>query len=279
MSFDANEIGVESGQPIELYQFTLGSSHTRLTSSENDVTIPSTLETFVAQALTRSNIVQESSDPGSQKLSVRMPASHPLVQQYRNIAPGRRATLTIYRMHRADLGVSDERQTIFKGSIRNVAFADDGRVAVMTVLPVTSAYSKPTPRRTYQGLCSHMLYDARCTINRDDPAFRHDGTVTAVSGDTVTVSGAATFSGALADFFVAGYLEVDGDFRTVVAQSGDVLTIVVPFLESPLGKAVVARAGCKQRAVEDCEDKFNNLVNFGGFPYVPKSNPFETGIF
>lgn len=279
MGFDENETGNESGRPIELYQFTLGSSHLRLTSSENDVIIPSTLETFIAQAVTRTNLVQESSDPGSQKLSVRMPASNPFVQQYLSIAPGQRATLTIYRIHRADLGGSDERQTIFKGSIRNVAFAEDGRIAVLTVLPVTAAYSKPTPRRTYQGLCSHMLYDARCTIDRDDPNFRHDGTVTAVSGDTITVSGASAFSGAFADFFVAGYLEIDGDFRTVVAQSGDVLTIVVPFLESPLGKAVIARAGCKQRALEDCEDKFNNLDNFGGFPYVPKSNPFETGIF
>lgn len=277
MTFNANETGVETGQPIELYEFVIGADRTRMTSSENDVTLTTTLETFEAEAISRGRIVEEVGDPTSNKLEVRLPAAHDFVQQFRSIAPGQRATLTLFRLHRADLGGSEDRTQIFKGTLRNVSYTKDGRVAIIQVLSITSAYSRPTPRRTYQGLCNHMLYDSRCTISKDDPSFRHIGACTGVSGDTITVTGVAAFN-ALTDFFEAGFVEFNSDFRTVVAQSGDVLTLIAPFLTSPLGSNVIVRAGCKHRISTDCDSKFSNLDNFGGFPYVPKKNPFTSGL-
>lgn len=278
MAYDTIESSVESGQPIELYEFRVGTERTRLTSSENDVVIPSSLETYVAETISRGEIVDEVVARSSNRLEVRLPAENEFVAQFRSLAPGEFATLTLFRVHRGDLGGSDDRVTVFKGTVRNVSYVDNGRVAVVQVLAITSALSRPVPRRTYQGLCNHMLYDSRCTIDKDDPSFRLISTVTAVSGDVVTVSGANAFSGSFADFFVAGYVEFDNDFRTVVGQSGDDLTLILPFKESPLNQTVIARAGCKHRIVEDCTDKFVNVENFGGFPYVPKKNPFVTGI-
>lgn len=277
MTFDANETGVETGQPIELYEFVIGSTRTRMTSSENDVTIPSTSETFTATAIKRGELVEKINDPATNRLSVELPADNAFVTQFRNISPGNRAILSIFRMHRGDLGGSDEKITIFKGTIRNVSYINNGRETVLHILPITSAYSRAIPRKMYQGLCNHMLYDARCTISKDDASFKFIGNVSAVSGSILTVDGAAAFD-PLTDFFQSGYVEFNNDFRTITFQSNNNLTLITPFLNSPLGSNVIARAGCKHRVTTDCTNKFNNLVNFGGFPFVPKANPFRTGI-
>lgn len=277
MAFAGNETGTETGQPIELYEFRVGTSVTRMTSSENDVTLTTTGETFAAEPVRRSKIEQELSNPSGGRLEVDLPASNDFVKDFRDIAPGQRATLTLTRLHRADLGGSEDRVTIFKGTVRTISYLEDGRRAKIQVLPLTAAYSRRVPRRTYQGLCNHMLYDSLCTLDPDDPSFRFDGTVSAVSGSTITVPGAGAHN-ALADFFEAGFVEFQDDFRQVIAQSGDTLTLLAPFRDSPAGGAVVVRAGCKHRFVTDCRDKFSNEDNFGGFPYVPKKNPYATGL-
>lgn len=277
MVFDTIESSQESGQPIELYEFRIGTNRWRRTSSENDVTLPSTLETYTAAPIERGPLRQEVNDPTADRLEVRMPADDEFVTQFRNIAPGGKATLTLFRLHRGDLGGSDDRAQIFKGTVRNVSYADNGRVAVVQTLPLTSAAARSIPRRTYQGPCNHQLYDSRCTIDKDSSSFKFTGTVSAVNGDVITVTGAGAFN-ALADFFQGGYVEFENDFRDITAQSGDDLTLITPFLNSPNGETVIARAGCQHRLVTDCQTKFSNEDNFGGFPYVPKRNPYQTGI-
>lgn len=279
MVFNTIETSTESGQPIELYEFTIGTTTTRLTSSENDVLLTSTSKTYTATNLQRSGLATETNSSTSNRLTVTMPAEHDFVVQFRTIPPGQRAFLTIQRLHRDDLGGSEDRITIFKGTIRNISYTNNCREAVLYLLPLTSAFSRHIPRRTYQSLCPHMLYSPSpaCTLSKDDPLFRYFGTVSAVNGDVITVTGAGSFSG-LADFFEAGYVEFNNDHRDIEAQSGDDLTLIVPFLISPLGSTVICRAGCKHRHITDCKNKFSNQFNYGGFPYVPKKNPFETGL-
>jgi uncharacterized phage protein (TIGR02218 family) len=278
MAFETYEEGTEGGQPIELYEFHVGTNITRLTSSENDVTLPSTALVYTREAISRGNLREEINDPAANRLEVRMPTDNEFVEQFRSLPPGQKATLTVYRMHRSDLGAGDDKVTIFKGTVRNISYTKDGRIAVVQVLPLTSSYSKVIPRRTFQNGCNHMLYDGKCGISKDSSSWKYSGTVLSVSGDVITVSGAGAFS-VLSDFFVSGYMEWESDYRTIVAESGDALTLMVPFFDPPgVGDTVICRAGCKGRLVTDCQNKFSNSVNFGGFVYVPKKNPFRTGL-
>ena len=95
----------------------------------------------------------------------------------------------------------------------------------------------------------------------------------------MTVTGAGGF--AQPDFFLSGFLEFEDDFRSVVEQGGvgnEDLTLLVPFVNNPVGQQIRCLAGCLLRLSVDCEAKFANVINFGGWPYVPTKNPFETGI-
>jgi hypothetical protein len=43
------------------------------------------------------------------------------------------------------------------------------------------------------------------------------------------------------------------------------------------GDIVEVYAGCA-RDLDTCLNKFNNTINFGGFPYIPLNNPFTYKI-
>ena len=226
--------------------------------------------------------VQASADAARKDgIQVEMPSSNAFAQRYINIVPGVRSRLEIFKFHRGDTP-TPEFITVFKGDIQTVSFTKQGRLATMQVLSLARAKGRAIPRFTYQGPCNHMLYDSRCKISETDPSFEKFLTVSAVdaTGTVLTVTGAGAFLPA-GDFFVSGFLEFDDDFRTVVAQgvpTADDLTILVPFLIAPVGQVIRCLAGCKLRLVEDCFTKFANVINFGGFPYVPKKNPFVSGV-
>jgi len=42
-------------------------------------------------------------------------------------------------------------------------------------------------------------------------------------------------------------------------------------------QSVTLYPGCSH-TIADCRDKFNNLVNFGGFPWIPSKNPFNNSV-
>jgi len=276
MSFNAQEISAESGEPIELYDFRLGSDQFRFTSNQTNVVILG--GTFVATAISRGKLVLELGEKTSDQLEVKVPSNNTFVAKYLTAVPGVLSTLTVYRTHRNDL--AKETVVIFKGDVQTVAFTNNNREVNMKVAPITTARSRIIPRFVYSNLCNHMLYDARCKISENDASFEKFLNVSAVSADktVLTVDTAGSFG---SDFFEQGFIAFDSDFRMVIAQGGagnNDLTIHLPFILSPLSQTVRCLAGCKLRIQLDCVNKFANGINFGGFPYVSTKNIFETGL-
>jgi len=51
----------------------------------------------------------------------------------------------------------------------------------------------------------------------------------------------------------------------------------MPFDDEVVGKQVIVYAGC-DKTPQTCKNKFNNLQNFRGFPYIPVKNPVIWGV-
>jgi hypothetical protein len=119
-----------------------------------------------------------------------------------------------------------------------------------------------------------VLYDNSCGALA--ASFDLLGTVSTTSGNTVTVPGVAS-SGL---DFVGGYIRPTGaqDFRMVLAQSGDVLTLLLPFQTDPTGLDVQVFAGCDHVHDSDCALVFDQVANFGGFAFVPSKDVFAQGL-
>jgi uncharacterized phage protein (TIGR02218 family) len=166
---------------------------------------------------------------------------------------------------------------VFKGTVRAVSFTDNGYLAKLSVLPL-NALQRNVPRRTYQYKCNHVLYDSRCQVVEGD--FRFVNTVSAVSADgrTLTVPGLDAAKGV--GFSSGGFVTIPtlGEFRLILThQATDQIVIIMPFAVSPVGTSVEVLAGCNHD-LDICKSKFDNVINYGGTPFVPLKNPFTAGV-
>lgn len=276
MTFLAFETSQESGRPAELFDFRIGLDSFKFTSWGTDVTVA--LGTFNAVTIKRSRLSQELTTREGD-VEVTVPADNAFVTTYNTLGiTGGRPTLTLYRTHVND--PDQETPVFFRGDVTNLSRGKDARSVKIHVTSVLKSQDRQVPRQDYKGLCNHALYDARCTISETNPSFEKFLNCSAVTADglTLTLDGAGAFG---ADFFEAGFVEFGADFRMVVDQGGagdNEITIRVPFENSPLNQTVRALAGCKHRLVEDCQDKFNNVDNYGGTPFVPLKKIFESGV-
>jgi len=268
MTFAAREASAESGQPIELYDFRLGTESFLWTTDGVAVTYNSL--TYQPVEVRRSNL-NFSQDSRAEALNVTVPASSALVRKFINSVPGQRATLTILRVHRND--PDNQLVQFFKGIALTVAFTLNGLEAEIAVVPITGELANTIPRFVFSRQCNHVLFDNACQVVQS--LFRHQDDVTGVSGDTITVQG-LTLKGS--GWAAGGYIALSsGEFRQVIEHTGDNIRVLLPFPTTPLGETVEVFAGC-DHSIETCNSKFNNVPNFGGFAWVPLKNPFATGL-
>lgn len=275
MTYAGFETSQEGSRPIELYRFELGTTTYLWTSAEDAITF--NLETYQPETISRSKIGQ-SHEASDGEVVVTVPATNPLARLYISVVPGQRAKCTITRLQRSDFP-SPGSLKIFQGMVRSVGFSEQGKLAKVLVVPLAAAASRPCPRFGFQAGCNNVLGDGNCQVDLNLPAFRFDGTISAASGNTVTVPGASAFGDG---WFTAGFVEaLSGlDARAVLEHVGDDLRLMLPFPFSPVGQPVTLFAGCSHD-IDDpqgCGPKFNNVLNFGGFAFVPTKNPFQTGL-
>jgi uncharacterized phage protein (TIGR02218 family) len=268
MSYDSLSSGAETSKPIELYTISVGGTVYYYTSAEDEITIGA--DTWEPLAIEREVITAEAKEREGAELKITMPATTAVAREYINTVPGVITTIEIQRVERDDIGATDTKVKIFEGVLSSVSFENDAEIASVHCRGQVDQAGRPMPRYTYQGLCNHVLYDARCGIV--ESSFKFTGEVIAVSGNTITVEGAD----AQADgYYNSGFVEfASNDHRLILDHTGEVLTLVLPFAQSPLGQQVDLFAGC-DHTISVCKSKFNNVENYGGFAFVPILNPFN----
>lgn len=268
MAYADDEVSPNAGEPVELYEFAGPQLFYRYTSGDQPVTLNGNIFAPLA-ALTRSALgANSTSDTAA--LVVTMPTTAQVVRDYGlDDVPPRSLLLRVYRRQARSLDFVE----IWVGSV--VAIKPSGRMAeVRSVSQLGERLSTAVPAVSVQRMCNHVLYSRFCRVDR--LTYDFETVVTNVSGGTVTL---ASIGIAPDDWFRAGEIvrNVDGERRTIVKQTGAVLTLASPFRTLANGNGVTLYAGC-DHTLETCADKFNNAINFGGHPTVPGSNPFLVPI-
>ncbi len=270
MTYEPYEISEEQSQPVELYTIQLGVDVWRYTSADGPFTIAS--ETWEPFAISRTPF-EESQEEQGQNVEVRLPGDAPICRRYIATVPGESATIRIERVQELDAAL--QRIVVLDGVIQTVSFEKGGEIAVLSVVTLRSAYSRTLPRDVYSAVCNHVLYDDRCKVA--EASYRVTQEVLSVSGNLITINNLNLQSDG---YWVPGFVELTGsvrDFRVVLAHTGNVLTLPLPFSVNPTGELVRVYAGC-DHSPQTCNTKFSNLLNFGGYPFVPTKNPFQTGL-
>ena len=269
-AFDTYESSLEASRPVEIYRVQVGTDDPYFwTSAATDITVLG--DVYEATAINRSSVVL-GSDARRRVLQLQVPGTNPFARLFIANPPGQLASVRISRVQLSDGTLTP--QLMYRGSATSVQFQDNGKTATIAVQSVEAASSREIPRMVYMTPCNHVLYDDQCQVN--PASFQLVSTVSAVSGNTITVTGA----GSHPQSFVGGYVKPNAvsDFRLVLAQSGDVLTLLLPFFADPTGLTVTALPGCDHLLEGDCSQTFANEIEFGGYAFIPRRNPFEVGL-
>lgn len=170
----------------------------------------------------------------------------------------------------------DERALQFRGQIGEVSHGAGAFRAELRGL--TETLNQPLGR-VYQRPCAAVLGDRHCRMDLGQPGYHHEIRVEALTGGRVfrftelvdfadrwfergrllVLEGQAA---GLSGVIKMDRLEVEGrQIELWLPMPADLRT----------GELVRLEAGCDRRA-DTCRDKFNNFINFRGFPHLPSED-------
>lgn len=265
--YDLYEESPAASAPVEAYKF-IGSFRDYLyTSANRTVTISG--ERYTPVPVTRSRIKAGTQEDENLSLDLEFPFDTDVVLDYAYAQTPPKLQLEVYRQQTDD---PDAFTLYWQGVVRG--FNISGRVAKIQVPSIFSlALQGEIPNVYYQAPCNHILYDERCTIARAANMVARN--VAGVDGVTINLSLATGVDGQLAAGEVVNTRT--GERRLILSNVGAIIEIGYAFVDIRPGDGLEMFKGC-DHSLATCKAKFNNVINFGGHPYIPADNPFEGSL-
>lgn len=281
MSYQSTDLSVQDGAPIFLYEFVQGEQSWRYTSAPDAYAWGG--HDWLPSTVSHSDITQ-SNEMAKDSLSLRFPRSDDeasgFARQFLGYAPDIVTSVTIRRGHPAD----GEFVVYWKGRV--AGSKTTGALIAIECESVFTSLRRPGLRARFQRQCRHALYGRGCNIDPESVATI--GRALAMNGLVVQVPEAAASPNG---WYLGGMLRApDGALRLITRHAGDQVTLSRP-LESLAaaiagsgyglnygahygGAVVKLYPGCDHSLGAGGCGKFNNIANYGGFPWIPLKNPF-----
>lgn len=259
-NIESTELGPEK-KIVELYRFWVGTTYWYYTTA--DVALVYNGNTYLPASIERGLVRYDSKAEVSQ-LDLKFSRLSDPVLKFISMNPVELVWVEVLRAY-PDISPM-ETSVVFIGQIKNVRFK--GLAAQVTCVSFEFFLRQPIPIHRYGPQCNWTLFDASCkkaegvfvtTINVD------------VADNKMSVS-AGTIGTYDTSFFALGYLKYQLNRRMIVDHVGDTVYLRYPLLDLPATAYVTLYAGC-DGSIVTCRDKFDNVVNYGGHPYVPRDNP------
>lgn len=272
MTFRAIETSPHDGEPFNLYEIANGTAAWRFNTTELEVDHNG--DTYTPAQITHTAPV-ETQELGKSSIKVSIPRDNPVAQMYNAHPPTAVTWVTVYEKHQTD----SEVLVSWLGRVTDSELID-GHTCELRCEPITTSIRRMGLRRFYQRQCPHLLYGTSCKVN--DALYRVARNITGVSGLSLAIAGDALPVNRFAGGMVTWDSVVGPQYRFITSNSANQLEVNMPILAptDPFGRGLavgdVVRffPGCAH-TLTDCIDKFNNLDNYGGFPFTPLNTPFS----
>jgi uncharacterized phage protein (TIGR02218 family) len=242
----------------ELYKFTLGSTVWCFTSGDSKENYDG--KTYLPVAIDRSEI-ESKNEMSKETLDITIDKKNEFA---------RKCLLeNIYNEVKLELFIKEN--DIFKTAwTGRVSIVKPGQGVIVLVFESNMTdLRRVGGRRKAQRNCDHALYGSRCKANKEN--FFVTGTIKSFSKSSLVISECATKE----DYYFSGgeVLFSDGFSVFVEKHIGDKIYLIRDTASAKIGETVKVYAGC-DKGLLTCNNKFNNINNFGGLPYMPTKNPF-----
>lgn len=283
MAYGDYEASRDSGNPIQLFLFRYGTeageyhAYTDAVLDHPDDVLTVSAIDYLPIPIDRGNI-ETNGTLDKSALKVRLDIGSDVAELFRVYPPASVVTLTIRAGHIGD----PDSEFLVAWLGRVVSASREGSVLVLTCEPVSTSMRRPGLRRNYQFGCPHELYGLHCLANK--AAATVGATVDSIAGATVTLD--AGWEGSFApEKFLGGMLEWEAaggstDRRTILRITGDTLSLSGIAQGLSASDSVDVVLGCNHKAYAedggDCQPLHNNILNYGGQPWIPTKNPIGT---
>jgi uncharacterized phage protein (TIGR02218 family) len=254
------------GRPITLFLIRYGdspNSYYAYTDSTSDITRAGV--TYKSVAIQRGAIVVKGT-MDKNMIEVRMALDLEVAELFRIYPPSSVVSLVISQGHVDDT----EFLAIWAGRVSSAK--REPPELILSCEPVRSAMRGVGLRINYQYSCSHVLYGPQCRA--DKTAATSYGAVVPINGAKVTIT--SGWDTSLSNGYIGGMVEWENaqgntESRTILRVNGNILSLSGPMRDVSNGDTVRVVRGCA-RDMDACRSH-NNILNFGGCPYIPKKNP------
>lgn len=276
MTFAAREESRTLGQPVALYHFQYGEGSGQYFGyTDAEQAIGHGGKTYVPIPITMGS-VKSSGAPDKQSIEVRTPQTADLAELFRLHPPSQVVTLVRREGH---IGDPDAQFLVtWTGRVLGHKRVDDE--AIYTVESLGTAMRRTLLRRHYMYGCPHVLYGPECQASKG--AATVSKTALAVNGATVTLA-SNWAADALKEKYVGGLVEWTGlsgmkETRSILKIKGadkDQLLLDGLAKDMVAGMSIDVVLGCNHQAGlnDDCIQLHDNILNFGGQPWIPTKNP------
>lgn len=158
---------------------------------------------------------------------------------------------------------------VFVGSV-NIDEVSGSYVKINVVSP-TAGLGGSFPANIYQASCQYSLYGAGCNANRND--FAEYSSVQKGSTKKQIVCSPTKPDGYYQNGIILFTSGANVNIRkSIKIYTNGLITLSTPLQYVPqVGNTFAVFAGC-DKTLSTCKNKFNNLSNFSGTPFIPSAD-------
>lgn len=258
---------------IELYTIAYGAQLWFGTSSPLSFSDPSTSRTYTPMGFRRERIVY-GADTGKSSLKIQAPIDAPFLDIFKVQQPSSVVSLTITRLHLDDPAL--QQRILWSGRI--IAPVWETAHVTLNCERIQASAQRYGLRRIMMPGCPHTIYNqarGNCRVRQEDHEL--ETTVIAISNRTITVAD----TGAQLDYYAGGVMQWSHSSlaateraEVVSNQAGTGVFIVATRPSGLILGATVRIYPTCDKTLTMCAERFNNIANYGGFPYTPNKELF-----
>lgn len=268
MSYDLIEISNDYGEPIFLYEFTVGKKVWRYTPSTEPVAAAG--EMFMPIMISDEGISQ-TGEAQTDTVKIIIDFNADVVDLFKVTPPIDQIIVRRMVRHEFDSEVAVN----YVGFISQANFGTIGQVE-FECITLSPTMQRSGLRLYWSRSCPYVLYDqATCKVRKEDYAL-----YAVVEKAANGLINAKEFGTREDGYFMGGYIEWESErtgaaeMRSIDDHSGDQIRLLGRSDGIPVGTKIKAYPGCP-KTIDVCRARFGNDSNYGGYPHLPGKSPFD----
>lgn len=276
MTFAAISNLISGQRPFFLYLFRRGGVEYRFTSLPTDLTrtVAGVSGTVWTAAPISHGRIPYSSESYRSEFPITFPLSDAFARGFLAPLGIEPASVTVWRGFLNDPDA--ELVVKYKGTVIGGRPSESAGTITLVCMSGLSQLMRRGLSAVFQRPCRHVVYFGGCRLNLADHQTVATVSALTVDGLTATVAAAA---GQDDGYYRAGIIEFNGAREMIVSHVGATLKLTAPLpglaaqIAADGSASIKIAPGCNL-TMSTCRTRFDNLNNFGGFPYI-SDTPFD----